>query len=307
MRSGDFSAVATPSIRDVHGQRQHPDCRTFPGNSIPTNRIHPTSQQLLEFYPEPNTSGSARFNYLSEQNRTIDRKQSTQRMDFVQDAASTWMGRHSYGHDDEVTPALKLNGTKLLNSVHQVMIGNTRTLSPSVLNEFRFGFNSFFNTYGRELGMSATSCPNWAFPASPLVRQSRGAFRPSSSPGITASETARRALHQPEQVFEFVDNLSWIRGTHSFKLGGSIRFDQFNQDGNQFSRGSFQFDGRATGSFTGAATPGAAAFADFLLGYQRSEAARALATTKFRAISQAYHFNDTWRMREHDARLRAAL
>ena len=72
-------------------------------------------------------------------------------MDFVQNAASTWMGRYSYGHDDEVTPALKLNGSKLLNSVHQVMIGNTRTLSPTVLNEFRFGFNSFFNTYGREL------------------------------------------------------------------------------------------------------------------------------------------------------------
>ena len=52
------------------------------------------------------------------------------------------MGRYSYGHDDEVTPALMLNGSKLLNSVHQVMIGNTRTLSPRVLNEFRFGFNS---------------------------------------------------------------------------------------------------------------------------------------------------------------------
>ncbi len=31
------------------------------------------------------------------------------------------------------------------------MIGNTRTLSPTVVNEFRFGFNSFYNTFGREL------------------------------------------------------------------------------------------------------------------------------------------------------------
>src|SRR5688572_777208 len=85
MRSGDFSAVATPLIDPatctVSGSTR--SCRTFPGNRIPTNRIHPTSQQLLEFYPEPNTSGSAGFNYLSEQNRTIDRKQYTQRMDFV--------------------------------------------------------------------------------------------------------------------------------------------------------------------------------------------------------------------------------
>src|SRR4029450_13750363 len=72
------------------------------------------------------------------------------------------------------------------------------------------------------------------------------------------------------KTFEFTDNLSWFRGTHAFKVGASVRFDQYNQVGNQFSRGSFTFDGRATGSATGAPTPGAAAFADFLLGYQRT-------------------------------------
>ena len=202
MRSGDFSAVATPLIDPatctVSGSTR--SCRTFPGNRIPTNRIHPTSQQLLEFYPEPNTSGSAGFNYLSEQNRTIDRKQYTQRMDFVQDAASTWMGRYSYGHDDEVTPALKLNGSKLLNSVHQVMIGNTRTLSPTLLNEFRFGFNSFFNTYGRELayerdvvselgipGISPGPPESWGIPAIGHLRVQRLRRQHGGS------------LHQPEQ------------------------------------------------------------------------------------------------------------
>src|SRR4029434_7395332 len=100
------------------------------------------------------------------------------------------------------------------------------------------------------------------------------------------------------KVFEFVDNLSWIRGTHSLKLGGSIRFDHFNQDGNQISRGSFPFDERETDTSTGLSTPGAASCADFLLGYQRlSEPSVALATTRFRAISQSYYFNDTWRIR----------
>src|SRR4029453_9258205 len=72
------------------------------------------------------------------------------------------------------------------------------------------------------------------------------------------------------KVYEFTDNVSWSRGRHSFKAGGSIRFDQYNQVGNQFSRGSFTFDGRATGSATGVATSGAPAFADFLLGYMRT-------------------------------------
>jgi hypothetical protein len=302
MRNGDFSAVGTalidPATCTAAGTAR--TCQTFPGNMIPANRIHPTSKQLLEFYPAPNTSGGT-FNYLSEQKRTIDRKQYTQRMDFVQNTMSTWMGRYSYGHDDEVSPALMLNGSKLLNSVHQVMIGNTRTLSPTVLNEFRFGFNSFFNTFGRELAFVRDVVSELAIPGvTPGPPESWGIPTIGISGFNGFGDSTEGPYTNRNKVFEFTDNLSWVRGTHSFKLGGIIRFDQFNQDGNQFSRGSFTFDGRATGSFTGAATPGAAAFADFLLGYQRtSEAAVALATTKFRSVSQAYYFNDTWRMRKN--------
>ena len=90
-------------------------------------------------------------NYTSQQNRVIDKDQFTQRFDFVQSSSSTWMGRYSHSRDDEIKPALKLNGTKLVNRIHQVMVGNTRTLSPTVVNEFRFGYNSFYNTFGREL------------------------------------------------------------------------------------------------------------------------------------------------------------
>ena len=51
--------------------------------------------------------------------------------------------------------------------------------------------------------------------------------------------------------------MSWIRGRHSFKVGGGIRYDMYNQVGNQFARGNFQFQNIATGY----------AFADYMLGY----------------------------------------
>ena len=302
MRSGDFSAFATPLLDPATctvagGVRS---CQTFPGNRIPANRIHPISQKLLEFYPEPNAAGTSQ-NYLSQVDRVIDRKQYTQRMDFVQSSALNWMGRYSWSHDDEVTPALKLNGSKLLNTIHQLMIGNTYTVSPTVLNEFRFGYNSFFNTFGRELafvrdvvyelgipGVSAGTPESWGIPSIGI----------SGFAGF--GDSTEGPYTNRNKVFEFTDNLSWFRGTHSFKAGASIRFDQYNQVGNQFSRGSFAFDGRATGSAIGDATAGAPAFADMLLGYMRSsESAVALARTEFRAISQAYYFTDTWRMREN--------
>jgi hypothetical protein len=61
------------------------------------------SQKLLEFYPEPNATGTAN-NYISTQDRVIDRKQYTQRMDFIQSSKSLFMGRYSWSHDDEVQP-----------------------------------------------------------------------------------------------------------------------------------------------------------------------------------------------------------
>src|SRR4029450_2333033 len=112
-----------------------------------------TSKKLLEFYPEPN-NGVATLssnNYLSLQNREINKYQYTHRTDLIQSSASAWMGRYSYAKENEVSPALKLNGTKLDTRVHQAALGNTWTLSSSLVNEFRFGFNYFYNTFGREL------------------------------------------------------------------------------------------------------------------------------------------------------------
>jgi hypothetical protein len=200
------------------------------GQSNPANRIHPTSQKLLEFYPEPNAAGTEN-NYLSHQDRVIDRKQYTQRIDFVQSSKSNWMSRYSWSHDDEVTPALMLNGSKLLNTVHQVMIGNTYTLSPTLLNEARFGFNSFFNTFGRELafvrdvvselnipGVSANPEEAWGIPSIGI----------SGYSGF--GDNTEGPYTNRNKVFEFTDNLSWIHGEHSFKVGGAIRIDHYNQD-----------------------------------------------------------------------------
>jgi hypothetical protein len=190
-----------------------------------------------------------------------------------------------------------LNGSKLLNTVHQVMIGNTYTLSPTVLNEARFGFNSFFNTLGRELAFVRDVVDELGIPGiSKGIPDSWGIPSIGISGLSGFGDSTEGPYTNRNRTYEFTDNLSWFRGTHSFKAGAALRFDQYNQVGNQFARGSFTFDGRATGSLTGTPISGGAAFADFLLGYQRtSESAVALARTNFRSTSQAYYFTDTWR------------
>jgi hypothetical protein len=98
-------------------------------------------------------------------------------------------------------------------------------------------------------------------------------------------------------AMQFVNNLSWIRGKHSFKFGGEIRQDRYNQVGNQFARGQFTFQRNATNN--PAVTSGRTGdpFADFLLGETfQAEAAVSIANAKFRATGFAAYFDDVWKV-----------
>jgi hypothetical protein len=310
MRNGDFSELlgSLGAINPQTGQRTGivvdptqctvvgttRTCNPFPGNIIPASRMNPISKKLLEFLPEPNNGIStlSSNNYLSLQDRQIDKYQYTQRMDLIQSSASAWMGRYSYAKENEITPALKLNGTKLDTRVHQVALGNTWTVSSSLVNEFRFGFNYFFNTFGRELAFVRDVVKELGIPGISLnPAEAWGIPNIAISGGFaTFGDNTEGPYTNRNKAFEFSDNLSWIRGRHSIKFGGGIRYDMYNQVGNQFARGNFQFQPIATGY----------SVADFFLGYlQQSESAVALAVTQFRALSQSYYIADTWKVRSN--------
>jgi len=305
MRNGDFSellrnlgaissqtgqpsgVIVDPTQCTVVGNNR--SCAAFPGNVIPSGRVNAISTKLLEFYPAPNSGTGLTNNYLSLQDRVIDKYQYTQRTDLVQSSKSSWMGRYSYGKEGQVTPALKLNGTKLDTRVHQVALGNTLTLSSTLVNEFRFGYNYFFNTFGRELANQRDVIKELNIPGISLNPSEAWGIPSIGITGFSGfGDDTEGPYTNRNHAFEFSDNVSWIRGRHAIKIGGTMRYDMYNQVGNQFARGNFQFQPIATGY----------AFADFLLGYpQQTESAVALAVTKFRALSDAFYVADTWKVR----------
>jgi Carboxypeptidase regulatory-like domain/TonB-dependent Receptor Plug Domain len=285
----------------------------FPNNIIPIGRFHPTSVQLLEFYPlptrNPNQLGP---NHEQLNRRVIDKDQFTGRGDFIESAKSSWAGRYSWGDELQLDPGLKLNGSKLLTTVKQVSISNTRTLTPSIVNEARFGLSMFYNSLGRELGdvrdvVGELGIPGvnssvplaWGIPSIPI--QGFSGFGDSSEgPYINNNKT-----------YQFVDNISLTKGSHSLRFGAELRWDQYNQVGNQFARGEFLFE--ATASSQLAYLPGdpvdtgddrvigvpstGNGFTDFLLGYcKRCEVSVSLATAEFRAFSQYYYIDDSWKV-----------
>ena len=283
MRNGDFSQISTV-IKDP-GNGLAP----FTGNQIPSSRFDRAALGLLEFYPAPNIPGTGlSSNYLALDNNVNDKDQFTQRIDFAESSKSNWFGRYSWQNEAQVQPALKLNGHFLAVTVHQAMISNTRILSPNLVNEARFGYSSFYDDYGNEL----------QFKRDPIKEFGIGFVDPApvawGTPGVSINgfsgfgDDVTGPFVVNDHTFQWVEALSWNRGTHSIKIGAEIRRDRFNQVGTQNVRGVLTIDNPSTGY----------GFADYMLGIvSRTQDAGNLAISQFRATSQAYYFADTWKVR----------
>ena len=76
----------------------------------------------------------------------------------------SWAGRYSWGDENESSPGLNLNGTKLVTNLEQYMGSNTRVLSPSVVTETRFGYTRFYNSVGTLLAFQRNVVDELAFP-----------------------------------------------------------------------------------------------------------------------------------------------
>ncbi len=306
MRDGDFSAsgrnIYDPNSRVFDSTGKAISATQFPGNIIPKSRFHPVALKLLEFYPDPTRPGDDTFqNFIRNAGRPIDRNQFTTRIDFQESPNSTWFGRYSF--DDEFegrTAAFEQQEGKVVTTTKQAMLSNIRTLSPTWVNEFRFGYTQFLNdmllhyAYVRdvtaELGIKGLSSPVAAAWGTPSVSL-QGA-------GISGfGESTEGPYVNRNHDFQWLDNMSIVRGSHSFRFGAEIRRERFNQLGNQFPRGSFIIMGKATFNPANRAKEPGHAFADYLLGHsRRSERALGLANTMFRRSSFYAYFEDTWRV-----------
>ncbi len=310
MQGGDFTDVINTTNAGLRTQGIF-DPRTravvngvntatmFPGNVIPSTRIHPVSKALLEYYPVPNlASTNLQNNFVQSLGRPIDRDQFIGRFDVVESSNSQWSGRYSWGDENQKSEGLKQNGTAIVTNFKQYMVSNTRVLSSSMVNETRFGYTKFYNTNGTELaftkdvvgglkipGLASGPPVQWGIPSVSLQGAYAGFGNDSEGP-----------YENNNSAMQIINNLSVIRGKHSIKIGGEVRFDRYNQVGNQFARGQFTFTNNATRNLALAGRSGDN-FADYLLGETfQAEAAVSIASAKFSSTGFAGYIDDTWKV-----------
>src|SRR5580698_1744907 len=116
-------------------------------------------------------------------------------------------------------------------------VGDTKTLSPSAVNEFRFSYLRNANDLGQPIGGVGVSLASQGFEVG------------QGTPGIVA-------LSPSTEGVESIGFNSYTIGTNTIKFGGEFHYDQVNVNAIAQFNGSYLFFGTETGSD----------FADFLLG-----------------------------------------
>ncbi len=226
----------------------------FQGNSGTNTAIDPLAQELANLFPAPNSTLPG-GNYLANPKRSETENKFDIRIDYTVSSKDNFFARYSYGKDTNFLPSPfnnVLDGGSFQdgnsdNTAQGLAASEIHTFRNNLINEFRFGFNHLdSNRYNLYSNVNVAAQLPVPFPGVPYEQGQNIGGLPSITFGdgtaaIGASEYLPAVESQHSYVF--TDNLSWVRGRHSVKFGGELRFEQFTILEPAAARGSMDFGG----------------------------------------------------------------
>lgn len=322
---GDFSAAAGAANRVTYAQifDRVGDCRakvpgafnangSFINNQIPAACLDPLAQKVLGLLPAANIvpgSGALNIsNFLRSPGIVDDTDSYTTRVDWQANSNNSLFVRYTNSDRFRYVPGIFggiLDGTgssangRLFMAGQSAAIGWTRTISPRVLNEFRFGWGRNSSTATQDpFGLNTLAefgfrgvqdSPTYSGGIPGLNISARGGtvviggqsgFDRIGSPDFLPKS-------QNTNQFQWTDTINASLSSHQLKLGidirGPMRNIYLDVPG---LRGTFNFDGNRTGI----------GLADFLLGYPSGAQLTNLAVVDTRLKMYSGFFQDDWKV-----------
>lgn len=246
-------------------------------NMIPTTSQIAPGMSYLNLFPLPNIAGANvatnDLNFSQVENNLINENDYDARLDFVATSKDTVFARYSLGTDF-------LNGTQILkDSSHNlpsggginpshpraVVVGWTHILSPTIINEFHYGWIRDLSGYQQ---------PNASIPVAANI----GIGNANTSPllggfpiiGGWYGNISYIGDGGPYLIVEptnqITDTVSWTKGKHIFKFGASVIHRDVNWDQGNSAKGYYWIDDGNFGAYP-APTSGHGTFT----GYETSE------------------------------------
>ena len=229
MRQGNFSEINRVIYDPLTGQ-------PFPGNIVPQNRWDPAARNILQqLYPEPNTGGRRAVNgqpienYLI--NPTLEREddQFDFKIDHNLSQNNRFFTRYSYQKTHRFLPATLPHGDAGATfgagdgniKAQGLAFNDTHSFNSNWLNEFRFGwtqikFNMTSIDYGQNLAQQV------GIPGINLNEVTSAMSQITFQNIRNLGANGNQPLITNQNDFQIFDNVTWVKGSHTFKMGGSI-------------------------------------------------------------------------------------
>ncbi len=274
----------------------------FPNNTIPACMIAPNSTALLTagIFPANNTTdANGKPIFIGGNNSPTNLKEEVVRIDH------NFTGKFSvFGHfiDEQVTQGYGISqwsganvptvGDTFGNPSYSAVVHATYAISPNLLNETAFNYN------GNRIDIvpfAGSGLSSLALPAGySAQRLFTGPNNLDRIPNIdlngstgTHFEISSWPWHNKADDYQIRDDVSWTRGAHQLKIGGSWAIYKKVQDLFGTTQGGYGFDGTFTGND----------FADFLLGDAKGYNELAVQDHGlWNNVSWAAYAQDNWRV-----------
>jgi outer membrane receptor protein involved in Fe transport len=280
-RMGDFSKSFNNNGSLINVLDPANNNQPFPGNIIPSSRINPLGQALLNFFPLPNYTPTLAaqtnvVNYFEQASATHPRRNSVLRVDGTVTSKISAYFRWNSDYDtsnvlyDGVPFTSDQGGTLGATGISPIEHPNggrgylgsvTYTISPTMINEFTVANNwdqyTYVTTdnYKTESSSLIPGLPSLFPVPGPSQSGSQGPINgyasilPTFSFGGTPSNAVsygRTGASAGQEIainptFYYTDNLTKIAGHHSFKTGLYVEYNEKYQPADRNYAGAFSF------------------------------------------------------------------
>ncbi len=262
----------------------------FPGNVIPASRMHPVSQKLMAYFPEPNRA-DPRFNYIAFANDEDTWHSPIIKIDHRFNEKNSLSYRYQIRLNDTGDPfagsELGTFGNRQDNNRSLMGLDYTHLFTSTLLVEVRSGFsrnasrqNSIWGgqDIAGELGLTgSTQDPD-------LIGFPRFTVQDYAALGSSSNQPVHHFVTDIQHSAKF----TWVKSRHVMKWGFEHSRVRFNEPYFNNNRGTFNFNGAWT----------SAPLADFVLGMM-NQTTRQIGINRnyLRATSIGAFFNDDFKLR----------
>jgi len=259
-RAGDFSESLDLNDKLIVINDPDTSGQPFPGNRIPASRIDPNGQALLKIFPAPNffdrRISGGRYNYVFESVNRAPQRTGTLRLDCNLNSSNLLSGtftRYTFEQEGYVgIPTAASNWPQMRKTfgswVNRWQVRYQHIFSPHLVNEFNIHYVPLYSADKyREEDLARNQRDKVGFKT--------GQFNPAINPlniipdasfgGVPSAailNTEKRFPHfTNDNTYGWSDNVTWIRGSHTTKLGVYADGAPVTQRGTSVFNGSFSF------------------------------------------------------------------